>query len=321
VEATYASQLSSTRLGEEVILGLTSEPKWISSKWLYDETGSELFEKITKLPEYYLTRSEDEILSDRARSIAERSRANAVLELGAGSTARIMPVLRALSMQGNLHKYVPVDIAKAALQMTAARVAEEIPLLDVDLVIADFQVPLSGHWTEGRRMVVFLGSTIGNLTVAEQGSLLSSIRTYLRYGEAFLLGVDLLKPPGELIRAYSDPSGLTARFNLNILRALNRAYDGNFTLKRFEHVAAWNSSSEQVEMRLRSRARQSVKLRALDLTVNLDQGEEIRTEISMKFRRPVIENALEAAGFKPTGWWTDHAEKFGLSLSVAASAD
>lgn len=296
--------------------GLTATPKSLPPKWFYDERGSELFDKITRLDEYYPTRAEREILAARADQIAAASRSTTLVELGSGTADKTRLLLDALSGIGTLSEYVPVDVSEAALETAARRMLARYPGLRVHAVLSDFQEHLGLPESGGRRLVAFLGGTIGNLLPAERAEFLASLRARLRPGDALLLGTDLVKDPGVLVDAYDDAAGVTAEFNKNMLNVLNTELGGNFDLDQFEHVALWDADAEWIEMRLRSCVDQTVELTRIGLAVSFTAGEEMRTEISAKFRREGVAAELAAAGLRMGHWWTDSLDRFGLSLSV-----
>jgi L-histidine N-alpha-methyltransferase len=303
-------------LRADVRAGLTATPKSLPPKWFYDERGSELFDKITLLDEYYPTRAEREILAAAAAEIAAATRSSELVELGSGTADKTRLLLDALRDAGTLAKYVPVDVSESALILAASRMTARYPGLRVQPVLSDFTEHLGLPESGGPRLVVFLGGTIGNLLPAERAEFLASVRSSLRDGDALLLGTDLVKDPAMLVAAYDDAAGVTAEFNKNILRVLNSELDGNFDLDEFEHVAAWDAEAEWIEMRLRSAIEQTVLLRAMGLSVRFGAGEEMRTEISAKFRREGIARELAAAGLDLRSWWTDSQARFGVSLSV-----
>jgi L-histidine Nalpha-methyltransferase len=301
-------------LRADALSGLTSAPKSLPPKWFYDAQGSALFDKITELPEYYPTRAEREILTATATGIAAQTRARTLIELGSGSSDKTRLLLDALRATGTLRCYVPVDVSEPALAAAGSALSAEYPGLDVRAVVSDFEERL-GFPADGDapapRLVAFLGSTIGNLEPAQRAAFLSRVRAQLRPGDFFLLGTDLVKDPATLVAAYDDASGVTADFNKNVLAVLNAELGADFDLDEFEHV-------EWIEMRLRSLTAQTVRLPAIGLTVEFADGEEMRTEVSAKFRRAGVSGELAAAGFAMRSWWTDAAAQFGLSLSVPA---
>lgn len=296
--------------------GLTASPKTLPPKWLYDEHGSELFEKITQLDEYYPTRAERSILAAVAGEIADRTGAATLVELGAGAADKTRLLLDALRAGGTLRSFVPVDVSEAALIEAAHRVLASYPGLQVRAVVSDFEEHLGLPAETGSRLVAFLGSTIGNLLPPQRAAFLASLRARLRTGDALLLGTDLVKDPGVLHAAYDDAAGVTAAFNKNVLAVLNSQLGANFDLAAFDHVALWDPAAEWIEMRLRSAERQVVSLPEIGLTVEFAEGEQMRTEVSAKFRPDGVAAELAAAGFTMTRWWTDPEGRFGLSLSV-----
>jgi L-histidine N-alpha-methyltransferase len=298
--------------------GLTATPKSLPPKWFYDAEGSALFEKITELPEYYPTRAERSILRLAATLIAGLSGAATLVELGSGSSEKTRLLLSALRAAGTLRSYVMIDVSEAALLGAAAALASDYPGLEVHAVVSDFEADLGldGAPADGPRLVAFLGSTIGNMAPAQRSAFLARVRSQLRPGDSFLLGTDLVKDPATLVAAYDDTAGVTAAFNKNVLSVLNAALGADFDLDAFEHVARWDADAEWIEMRLRSTTAQSVRVPALGLTVDFASGEEMRTEISAKFRRSGVAAELAAADLELRSWWTDPAGQFGLSLSV-----
>ncbi|MGX5187325.1 L-histidine N(alpha)-methyltransferase [Streptomyces avermitilis] len=293
--------------------GETAKPKTLPPKWFYDAHGSELFEKITELPEYYPTRAEREILIARAAEIAAATGARTLVELGSGSSEKTRHLLDELT---GLHTYVPVDVSESALTQAGQALIAERPDLNVHALIADFTGGLALPGTPGPRLVAFLGGTIGNLLPAERTAFLASVRTLLSPGDAFLLGTDLVKDEAVLVAAYDDAAGVTAEFNKNVLTVVNRELGADFDPDAFDHVAVWDAEKEWIEMRLRSRTAQTVKIPALDLAVDFADGEELRTEVSAKFRKDGVRAELAAAGLDLTHWWTDEEGRFALSLSV-----
>ena len=305
-------------LRADVLDGLTAEPKWLPPKWFYDDRGSELFEQITELPEYYPTRAERQILTARAPEIAAASGARALVELGSGSSDKTRLLLDALTRAGSLRTFIPVDVSVGALRSAAHAIEADYPGLAVRPVAADFeqhldQVPAG----DDRRMVVFLGGTIGNLVPVERSRFLSRLRATLAPGDTLLLGTDLIKSPDVLVPAYDDAAGVTAEFNKNVLLVVNRELKADFDPEQFNHVAIWDDANAWIEMRLQSRVDQVVHIELLGLDVRYARGEQMRTEISAKFDRAGVEAELAAAGFGLTHWWTDDEARFGLSLAVA----
>ncbi|HET9896043.1 MAG TPA: L-histidine N(alpha)-methyltransferase [Streptosporangiaceae bacterium] len=298
--------------------GLTSRPKSLPPKWFYDERGSELFDKITRLDEYYPTRAERDILTARSAEIAAITGSATLVELGSGTADKTRLLLDALCELGSLREYVPVDVSESALVTAARRILGRYPQLRVHAVLSDFTEHLGLPESGGSRLVAFLGGTIGNLLPAERAEFFAGLRARLREGDALLLGTDLVKDPAVLVAAYDDAAGVTADFNKNILSVLNAELGANFDLDEFEHVAIWDAGAEWIEMRLRSLCDQTVDVAALDLTVPFAAGEEMRTEVSAKFRRESIAGELAGAGLAMRHWWTDPGHRFGLSLSEPA---
>lgn len=311
---TLPEDATDAALRADVLSGLTRHPKTLPPKWFYDARGSELFEDITRLPEYYPTRAEREILEERAEEIAAASGARTVIELGSGSSEKTRHLLKALE---GLESYVPVDVSESALTGAAESLLAEHPGLSVHALIADFTGGLALPGTPGPRLVAFLGGTIGNLLPEERAGFLHSVRSLLSPGDALLLGTDLVKDEETLVAAYDDASGVTAAFNKNVLNVVNRELGADFPLEDFEHVARWNPEQRWIEMRLRARRALSVKIRELDLVVPFEAGEELRTEVSAKFRQEDVREELEAAGLQLAQWWTDAAGRFALSLATA----
>ncbi|GGW45415.1 L-histidine N(alpha)-methyltransferase [Streptomyces caelestis] len=310
---TLPEDATDAALRADVHRGLTGRPKTLPPKWFYDAHGSDLFEKITELPEYYPTRAEREILLALSGDIAAATRARTLVELGSGSSEKTRHLLDALT---DLHTYVPVDVSESALTQAGQALAAERPGLDVHALIADFTAELTLPGTPGPRLVAFLGGTIGNLLPAERAAFLASVRALLTPGDALLLGTDLVKDEGVLVRAYDDAAGVTAAFNKNVLTVINRELGADFEPAAYDHVARWDAEHEWIEMRLRSRTAQTVKVPALDLAVDFAAGEELRTEVSAKFRQEGVRTELFAAGLDLAHWWTDAAGRFALSLSV-----
>ncbi|MEU4806793.1 L-histidine N(alpha)-methyltransferase [Actinosynnema sp. NPDC023587] len=302
-------------LRAEAKAGLTARPKWVSPKWFYDAVGSELFEEITRLPEYYPTRAEREILVARAAEIATTTGAHALVELGSGSSEKTRLLLDALREHGTLTEFVPLDVSASALTDAARQILADYPGLSVHGVVGDFTEHLGLLPGSSPRLVAFLGGTIGNLIPEERDKFLTSVRDVLEPGEWLLLGTDLVKDPEVLVRAYDDARGVTAEFNRNVLRVLNRELGADLDPLAFRHVALWNADQEWIEMRLRAVRAVRAHVAALELDVEFAEGEELRTEVSAKFRREGVERELTAAGFELHRWWTDPQERFALSLA------
>ncbi|QBS41393.1 L-histidine N(alpha)-methyltransferase [Nocardia sp. CS682] len=297
-------------------LGLTADPKWLPPKWFYDARGSELFEQITELPEYYPTRTERALLERVVGEIARVAQAEVLVELGAGSAAKTRLLLSALTAEGPLKTYVPQDVSATALRAAADEIAGEFPRLAVHGVVSDFTDTLHNLPGGGRRMIAFLGGTIGNLVPAERAEFLASIYEVLEPGEQLLLGAGLVIDPAVLVPAYDDAAGVTAEFNRNVLHVLNARLDADFAPDKFEHVALWDAANEWIEMRLAATEDMTVTVRELDLTVRFARGEQLRTEISAKFRLDGLAAELSAAGFSTEQVWTDPDNRFALVLAA-----
>jgi L-histidine N-alpha-methyltransferase len=304
-------------MARDIRLGLTAKPKELAPKYFYDERGSQLFEQITELTEYYPTRAEREILGERsAEIVAAAGEPGTLVELGSGSAAKTRHLLSAMRDADCLATYVPVDISEEITHQTAELLVEEYPGLAVRGLVCDFEhdlerIPNGG----GGRLVAFLGGTIGNLYPDARRDFLSRIAALLEPGDRILLGTDLVKDSARLEAAYNDSLGVTAEFNKNVLTVLNRELGGDFDLDRFEHVARYDTAAARMDIRLRSLADQTVRLDGLDLTVRFAAGEEMRTEISTKFTRQGLEEIYREAGLRPDGWFTDAAEDYALSLA------
>jgi L-histidine N-alpha-methyltransferase len=298
----------------DVRAGLGHRPRSLPPRWLYDERGSELFEAITRVPEYYQTRTEAAILAEAAAAVVATVHPEALVELGAGSSEKTRLLIEA-GLRDRLSCFVPFDISEAFLQQTARRLATDFPGLSIYAVVGDFAAHLEQVPRQGRQLVIFLGSTIGNLDDEERRAFLGKVRRLLQPGDAFLLGVDLVKDEAELVAAYNDAAGVTAQFTMNLLQVLNRELGATFDLDAFEHVALFNRERSRIEIYLRSRRGQSVSIPGADLVVHFEPGELLRTEISVKFTRESIERELCDSGLRPIRWYSDRAERFALSLS------
>jgi L-histidine N-alpha-methyltransferase len=311
-----AADSAAQALRRDVRDGLTQTPKSLPPKWFYDAVGSDLFDQITRLPEYYPTRAEAQILRARSAEIAAVSGADTLVELGSGTSEKTRMLLDALRDSGSLRRFVPFDVDAGVLNAAGSAIQREYPGIEIDAVCGDFEEHLDKIPGVGRRLVIFLGSTIGNLTPGPRTDFLSALSDTLRPGDSLLLGTDLVKDVGRLVRAYADSAGVTARFNRNVLAVVNRELDGDFNVDAFAHIARWNAADERIEMWLRAPTAQRVHIAGLDLTVDFAAGEEMLTEVSCKFRPDAVKAELAAAGLRRTHWWTDPAGDFGLSLST-----
>lgn len=311
-----AADAAATTLRRDVLTGLRSTPKSLPPKWFYDATGSELFDRITRLPEYYPTRTEAGILRERAAAIAAASGADTLVELGSGTSEKTRMLLDAMRERGALRRFVPFDVDPSVLRSAGAALEEEYPDLDIEAVCGDFEEHLGKIPGGGTRLVAFLGSTIGNLTAGPRADFLAALADVMQPGDSLLLGTDLVKDVDRLVRAYDDSAGVTAEFNRNVLAVVNRELGADFDTAAFAHVARWNAEQERIEMWLRATGPQQVRVEALDLRVDFADGEEMLTEVSCKFRPEGVAAELTAAGLRPTHWWTDPAGDFGVSLAA-----
>ncbi len=313
-----APDAAAAALRADALAGLTATPRTLPPRWFYDARGSELFDEITRLPEYYPTRAERAVLEAHADEVAAACGADVLVELGSGTSEKTRLLLDALTRAGTLRRFVPFDVDPTVLQAAGAAITAEYPGIAVDAVVGDFTEHLGLLPRSGRRLVAFLGSTIGNLEPGPRAAFLGELVGTLQPGDSLLLGTDLVKDPGRLVRAYDDAAGVTAAFNRNVLAVLDRELGADFDPAAFDHVALWDAEEERIEMRLRSRTDQVVTVPALDLTVHFAAGEDLRTEVSTKFRREGVEAELAAAGLRMTHWWTDPDGDFGVSLSEPA---
>jgi L-histidine Nalpha-methyltransferase len=311
-----AADSAAQALRRDVRDGLTRTPKSLPPKWFYDSVGSDLFDQITRLPEYYPTRAEAQILRARSAQIAAASGADTLVELGSGTSEKTRMLLDALRDSGSLRRFIPFDVDAGVLNAAGSAIQREYPGIEIDAVCGDFEEHLDKIPGVGRRLVVFLGSTIGNLTPGPRTDFLSALSNTLQPGDSLLLGTDLVKDVGRLVRAYADSAGVTAQFNRNVLAVVNRELDADFNIDAFAHVARWNAADERIEMWLRAPTAQRVHIGGLDLTVDFAAGEEMLTEVSCKFRPDAVKAELAAVGLRRTHWWTDPAGDFGLSLST-----
>lgn len=303
-------------LHEATLRGLRDTPKQVPAIWLYDEVGSQLFEEITRLPEYYPTRREREILEERGAEIARLTRAQTLIELGSGTSEKTRLLLDALAAQGSLRRFVPVDVSEEVLVASAHEVAADYPAIEVHAVVGDFERHLAAVPAGDRRLVAFLGTTIGNLLPDARARFLRTAAECLGAADALLLGLDLVKDPARIEAAYNDGRGLTERFVRNALAVLDRELDAEFTRARLEYRAVWNPAYECVDIGFQSVGEQVIPVRELGLEVALADGEPLRMVVSSKFRRDRIENELGTAGFTLRHWWTDEANDFALCLAL-----
>jgi L-histidine Nalpha-methyltransferase len=305
-------------MAADVRAGLTRPFKELSPRYFYDERGSQLFEEITQLGEYYPTRCEREILVHRAAEICDAAnRPVSLIELGSGSATKTRVLLDAMRDAGCIQTFCPVDISEEITRETADRIAAEYDGISVRGQVCDFELDLERIPVGGPRIIALLGGTIGNFEPQQRAGFLRRVANLLDPEDRFLLGVDLVKDRRTLELAYNDPAGVTAEFNLNVLQVLNRELEADFDLDSFEHVARWDPENLWVDIRLRSLRNQVVDVKALAMLVPFAAGEEMRTEISTKFARPGLEGIYAEAGLELTDWWTDSDGLFALSLARA----
>jgi L-histidine Nalpha-methyltransferase len=302
-------------LAEDVREGLSCPFKELPPKYFYDGRGSKLFEQITELPEYYPTRAERSILESGAADIVAATGPTTLIELGSGAAAKTRYLLDAMRGAGSLETYVPVDISEEITRRVAEELVSEYEGLRVHGVVCDYETHLERVPREEGGLIAFLGGTIGNFRPGPRRSFLARIATLMYPGDRFLLGTDLVKDPGVLEAAYNDSQGITAEFNKNVLRVLNRELNAGFEPDAFEHVAFWDADNEWIDIRLRSLVEQFIDIRDLDMQVHFARNEEMRTEISTKFRRERLEASYADAGLELVEWWTDPEELFALSLA------
>jgi L-histidine N-alpha-methyltransferase len=299
----------------DAIKGLQAEQKSIPPVWFYDERGSKLFEEITQLPEYYPTRAERALLEQHGPAIAELAQADTLVELGAGACDKTRVLLSALRDAGTLARYVPFDVSDEFLRNAAAELSEEFDTVDMHLVIGDFHQHLSEIPTDGRRMVAFLGGTIGNLDPRQRSRFLFDLNCTMSSSDWLLLGTDLVKDRKRLVAAYDDGAGVTADFNRNVLHVLNEQLGGDFDVDLFRHVAVWNEKERWIEMRLRAQEPTDVSLTEAGITVRFARDEDLLTEISAKFTPEQVEQELGEAGFVVEGMWGAEEGEFLLTLA------
>jgi L-histidine N-alpha-methyltransferase len=302
-------------LEEDVRNGMSTSPKSLPPVWFYDEEGSRLFEEITRLPEYYPTGAERALLQRHAEALASLAGADTLVELGAGACDKTRLLLDAMARNGPLSRYLPFDVSDQFLRAAAGSLVDQYDGLEVHAVVGDFRRHLDRIPGDGRRLVAFLGGTIGNLTPDQRRRFLFDLNCTMAAGDRLLIGADLVKDPGRLVAAYDDAAGVTAAFNRNVLRVLNQQLGATFDPERFEHVALWNIGEQWIEMRLRSTAAQEVRITDLGMTVTFDSGEELLTEISAKFTPEGIASELSAADFSVDGQWGADEGEFLLTLA------
>ena len=319
-------EAAQTPIGSEVYIGLTARPKALAPWLFYDEAGSRLFERITELPEYYLTRTEHAIFAKHADEIITAAsgdpsmRSLTMIELGAGTAAKTSLLLDAAVRRQDKVDYLAIDVSASPLTAAKERIERENPSVTVTPRVADYTAGVADFPADGkRRMVLYIGSSIGNFEPANAVKLLRDVRAHLSPGDRLLLGVDRVKDISILLRAYDDEAGVTEAFNKNILVRVNRELGANFNPRLFRHRARWNEKHSRIEMHLESLIAQHVTIRALDLDVKFTRGETIHTENSYKFTREAVVDVLMRSGFALTRCWTDESEWFGVYLATAMS--
>ena len=302
-------------LARDVREGLGGAVKQLPPKYFYDARGSRLFDRITELPEYYLTRAETEILEHHAADFVTDVGARVLVEYGSGSSTKTRLLLDAMERQGSLEAYAPVDVSEDAVHAAADLLVTEYSGLQVVIVIADFDSPLDLSFAAGPRVIAFLGSTIGNFTPSAARHFMGCVAEEMEEEDGFLIGFDLVKDVGELEAAYNDAAGVTAAFNLNLLRVLNRELGADFDTGAFRHHAFWNADRARIEMHLVSRERQMVRIPDLEMEVAFEAGESIRTELSHKYSRESAYDLLQSGGMKVRRWESDGRSRFALALA------
>jgi len=304
-------------LARDVRLGLAAAPKALPPKYFYDDYGSRLFDAICDLPEYYLTRTEQSLLERVADDVIATAQPAELVEFGSGASRKTRLLLDAVQRAGRRLRYLPFDVSEGMLRHAAYSLLREYDALHVHAVVGDYECDLDRLPRGAHRLVLFLGSTIGNFTPAATASFLTGLRRQLTPGEHFLLGVDLVKPVEVLEAAYNDSAGVTAEFNRNVLRVINRALGADFVPERFQHVAFFDPQRAQIEMHLRAAAAHTVQVRALGMQIPFRAGETIHTEISRKFTRAQVTTMLRDASFELVRWYAAPNDYFGLALAHA----
>ena len=308
------TETASVEAHAELRRALQRRPRTVPPRWLYDDRGSDLFDQITRLPEYYQTEAERQILADHSTMIAEMTAATTVIELGSGTSDKTRTLLDAFVAHGMIERFVPLDVSEATLLDAAAMLGERYSDLDVSPVIGDFNQHLHRLPTGGTRLVAFLGGTIGNFYQEERTAFLGALADVLDPGDWVLLGVDLIKPVDRLLSAYNDSAGTTDAFIRNALTVINRELGGNIDVGNFDYVPFWDGREERIDMRLRACEPKRARIEALDLDVELESGEELRIEISTKFSQDKLFTELAEVDFADGAFFTDPAHDFGIAL-------
>jgi L-histidine Nalpha-methyltransferase len=317
LERRLSARERSAQFRKDTLIGLSSKPPFLYPKWCYDKTGGSIFEAITRLPEYYLTRCEFNIITQCSAHLAEATGAELVMELGAGSSRKTRIILAALRDAGYLREFVPLDVDEAMLNEAGNELARQYPGIKIHAIVGDYEYNISPiPQSAGRRLVLFLGSTLGNLRPTDRARFFYRLRQSMSQRDMLLLGVDLVKSPDRLAAAYNDSAGLNTAFALNALSVINYGLGGDFLLGAYRHYAEWNASSEQMEMYLEATADQRVHVKHIGLTLELSRGDRIQTEISAKFRLENVESELIRSGFRINTWWTENNEDYGVILAA-----
>jgi L-histidine Nalpha-methyltransferase len=305
------SRVNILAMRRDVQRGLSQPQKELDPKYFYDERGSDLFEQITRLPEYYPTRAERALLQSTMPELIDAIQPSSLVELGAGSASKTRVILDAMNETGNAIQYVPVDVSADFLAETARRLRREYPGLRIDPAVADFSSELHFPVIERRALFAFLGSTIGNFTEPDAVSILARVASHMRADDVFILGVDLRKDHSVIEAAYNDSAGVTAEFNLNVLRVLNRELSADFDLREFTHRAFYDADEHRIEMHLVASSNQTVSIPEIG-EIEIRAGESIRTELSHKYDRAAVASLFEKAGLCLEQWLTGEDEAFAI---------
>lgn len=318
VRVTYLTEPTDTHalFKADVLYGFTAYRKYLPSKYFYDARGSQLFEQITSLPEYYLTRAETEILSAIADDVMDEVKPDELIELGSGSSTKTLLLIGAMERHGG-RRYVPIDVSESALRGAVSQLSDRYDWLEVDALVGDYVTDLAKVRRRGRRVIVFLGSTIGNYVPTTRYTLLRSVSAALAPGDRFLLGVDLVKDEATMLAAYDDARGVSAEFNRNILNVVNNELGGDIPTDEFEHVPRYDPRNRCIEHHLRASRDIVANLPALDLAVTFMAGEEVQTEVSCKFSKRQVEAEFSAAGIDLVGWRTDSGDQYAVAFGAA----
>jgi L-histidine N-alpha-methyltransferase len=310
-------KLVDSQIARDVLRGLAADQKFIPSKYFYDARGSRLFEEICLLPEYYLTRTELSVLQRDSRELVDGFDRGDLVELGSGSNLKIRTLLDAMGQaRRETTRYIPVDISETALLSASRGLARYYPELEVEAVLADFTRDLSNIPSDRHKLLLFFGSTIGNLDEDECRAFLDAVANTLRTGDRLLLGLDMLKPRAILEAAYNDTQQITSDFNKNILLVVNRELDATFDLNDFEHEAFFDPDNGRIEMHLRAKTPVTVQIYDLGVCVTMEEGETIRTEICRKFSQEIVEKMVDEVGMMISGWHSDPREWFSIAEIV-----